>query len=89
MTGKRIEHFNIIMKMSGKYIARFLCFFNMTEILAGEYENYHFSEEIGEEDIYFSYKIQKGPSTSQNGIKLLEFAGFPDVIIKNAKETVL
>ena len=43
MTGKRIEHFNIIMKMSGKYIARFLCFFNMTEILAGDAVNILFS----------------------------------------------
>lgn len=91
-TGERIRASSAILK----YLSRKNCIAlvashdkELTEILAGEYENYHFSEEIGEEDIYFSYKIQKGPSTSQNGIKLLEFAGFPDVIIKNAKETVL
>lgn len=91
-TGERIRASSAILK----YLSRKNCIAlvashdkGLTEILAGEYENYHFSEEIGEEDIYFSYKIQKGPATSQNGIKLLEFAGFPDVIIKNAKETVL
>ena len=91
-TGERIRASSAILK----YLSRKNCIAlvashdkELTEILAGEYENYHFSEEIGEEDIYFSYKIQKGPATSQNGIKLLEFAGFPDVIIKNAKETVL
>lgn len=91
-TGERIRASSAILK----YLSRKNCIAlvashdkELTEILAGEYENYHFSEEIGEEDIYFSYKIQKGPATSQNGIKLLEFAEFPDVIIKNAKETVL
>ena len=91
-TGERIRASSAILK----YLSRKNCIAlvashdkELTEILADEYENYHFSEEIGEEDIYFSYKIQKGPATSQNGIKLLEFAGFPDVIIKNAKETVL
>mgnify|MGYP001068171731 CR=1 FL=1 len=91
-TGERIRASSAILK----YLSRKNCIAlvashdkELTEILADEYENYHFSEEIGEEDIYFSYKIQKGPATSQNGIKLLEFAEFPDVIIKNAKETVL
>ncbi|MEJ8733580.1 MutS-related protein [Mediterraneibacter sp. ICN-202921] len=60
----------------------------LTELLADEYENYHFSEEIGDEDIYFSYKIQKGPSVSQNAIKLLEFADFPKEIIEKAKEVI-
>ena len=91
-TGERIRASSAILK----YLSRKNCIAlvashdkELTEILADEYENYHFSEEIGEEDIYFSYKIQKGPATSQNGIKWLEFAEFPDVIIKNAKETVL
>ena len=50
------------------------------------YLNYHFSEEIGEEDIAFSYKILEGPATSQNAVKLLEFAGFPEEIIEAAQE---
>ena len=47
----------------------------LTELLGNEYLNYHFSEEIGEDDIAFSYKILEGPATSQNAVKLLEFAG--------------
>ncbi len=56
----------------------------LTELLKEQYENYHFSEVIGEEDIYFSYKIQKGPATSQNAVKLLELTGFPEKIIRAA-----
>lgn len=58
----------------------------LTELLGNDYLNYHFSEEIGEEDISFSYKIMEGPATSQNGVKLLEFAGFPREIIEAAQE---
>ena len=56
----------------------------LTVLLADEYDNYHFSEEIGENDICFSYKIMEGPATSQNAVKLLEFAGFPEEIIREA-----
>lgn len=58
----------------------------LTELLGDDYLNYHFSEEIGESDIAFSYKIMEGPATSQNAVKLLEFAGFPEEIIKAAQE---
>ena len=58
----------------------------LTELLGNDYLNYHFSKEIGEEDISFSYKIMEGPATSQNGVKLLEFAGFPREIIEAAQE---
>ena len=58
----------------------------LTELLGSDYLNYHFSEEIGEDDIAFSYKIMEGPATSQNAVKLLEFAGFPEEIIEAAQE---
>ena len=58
----------------------------LTELLGDDYLNYHFSEEIGEDDIVFSYKILEGPATSQNAVKLLEFAGFPEEIIEAAQE---
>lgn len=56
----------------------------LTELLGDSYANYHFSEEIGEHDIAFSYKIMEGPASSQNAVKLLEFAGFPEEIIRNS-----
>ena len=58
----------------------------LTELLGDDYDNYHFSEEIGDHDIAFSYKIMEGPATSQNSIRLLEFAGFPDEIIEAAEQ---
>lgn len=58
----------------------------LTELLGDAYANYHFSEEIGENDITFSYKLMEGPAASHNAVKLLEFAGFPGEIIKAAQE---
>lgn len=58
----------------------------LIELLGDDYDNYHFSEEIGDHDITFSYKIMEGPATSQNAIKLLGFAGFPDEIIEAAEQ---
>lgn len=60
----------------------------LTELLGDAYLNYHFSEEIGEDDIAFSYKIMEGPATSQNAVKLLEFAGFPKGIIEAAQRDI-
>lgn len=58
----------------------------LTELMGDDYVNYHFSEEIGEDDITFSYKLLEGPATSHNAVKLLEFAGFPEGIIAAARE---
>lgn len=58
----------------------------LTELMGDDYVNYHFSEEIGEDDITFSYKLLEGPATSHNAVKLLEFAGFPERIIAAARE---
>ena len=52
------------------------------------YVNYHFSEDIGEEDIVFDYLLKEGPATSRNAIKLLEFVSFPKSIITAAKQRV-
>lgn len=59
----------------------------LTELLGDDYLNFHFSEEIGEDDITFSYRLLVGPATSQNAVKLLEFAGFPEEIIEAAQQT--
>lgn len=57
----------------------------LTELEKIGYDNYHFSEEFGEEDIVFDYKLQKGPANSQNAIRLLSFTGFPETIIERAE----
>lgn len=58
----------------------------LTVLLQNKYQNYHFSEKIGQHDIEFDYKLYPGPSTSQNAIRLLEYLGFPKKIITKAKE---
>ena len=58
----------------------------LTVLLDRLYDNYHFSEEMGEDDISFSYKIMRGPATSQNAVKLLKLAGFPEEIIRECEK---
>lgn len=48
----------------------------LTEILSDIYSNYHFEEELTEEDISFSYRLKEGPATTRNAIRLLERMGY-------------
>jgi len=53
----------------------------LTELLVSLYKNYHFKEEVSEEDgISFNYKLLDGPSTTRNAIKLLRHVGYPSEI---------
>jgi DNA mismatch repair ATPase MutS len=54
--------------------------------LLKEYDNYHFEESIEENDITFSYKLFKGPSSTRNAIKLLQVMGYDDRIVKEAEK---
>ncbi len=58
----------------------------LTHLLENEYDNYHFSEEIAENDILFSYKIKEGRATTRNAIKLLGIMGYDSRIIYEAEE---
>lgn len=60
----------------------------LTVLLQDMYDNYHFSEKIGKQDISFDYKLYTGPATSNNAIRLLEYTGFPEKIIADAKDHV-
>ena len=60
----------------------------LTELSYLDYDNYHFSEKIGEADVVFDYKLQKGPATSQNAIRLLEITGFPQSVINRANQII-
>jgi len=68
---------------------RVLCFaathdIELTELLKDEYDNYHFSEELTDDDVKFSYLIQKGPARSRNAIRLLSLLGYDADIVKSA-----
>ena len=56
----------------------------LTQLLSGNYENYHFSEQIQNDDILFDYKLKKGISTTRNAIRLLQQIGYDNTIISRA-----
>ena len=58
----------------------------LTEILKAEYENYHFSEDMDNDDISFSYKLCEGPASTRNAIRLIEIMGYPAEITEKASE---
>jgi DNA mismatch repair ATPase MutS len=57
----------------------------LTQILKGEYLNYHFSEKITNREIIFDYLIKPGPSTTKNAVKLLSYTGYEAEIIRDAE----
>ncbi len=56
----------------------------LTTILEKFYYNYHFTEEITDNDVNFSYKLLKGRATSRNAIKLLGLLGYDKAILDRA-----
>jgi len=57
----------------------------LVDLLEGVYEVCHFTEEVGAEGLAFDYTLRPGPSTRSNAIALLEFAGFPEGLVRNAR----
>lgn len=56
----------------------------LTKLLADEYDNYHFEEEIKGDDVLFSYRLLEGRAHTKNAIRLLGVIGFSEDIIKKA-----
>lgn len=68
-----------------------LCFaathdIELTYLLEKEYRNYHFEEEIADNDISFSYKILEGRARTRNAIRLLEIMGYEKSIVRSAEK---
>lgn len=61
----------------------------LTDLLKHQYENFHFTEEIQKQDIFFSYKILKGPAITRNAILLLEKMGYPVELVEEAKKRAI
>lgn len=57
----------------------------LTQLLADCYDNYHFREQMEEDGISYTYKIQPGPADSKNAIRLLGIMGFPKEIVEEAE----
>ena len=59
----------------------------LTYMLDKYFENYHFTEEVLENDIRFSYELKSGRAVSKNAIKLLSLMGYDDTITEAAQNT--
>ena len=57
----------------------------LTYILEGIYENYHFEEEIRDKEVKFNYLLRKGRATSRNAIRLLEMIGYEEDLVEQAQ----
>jgi len=56
----------------------------LSDILKRNYDFYYFSENVDDKNgLSFDYKIKKGVSKTRNAVKLLDYMGYPEEIIKN------
>lgn len=86
-TVERIASSSEVLKFFNR--ANCICFaathdIELTYLLEEEFENYHFQEEITDNNIVFDYKLIDGRAKSRNAIKLLALMGYDDNIIKDA-----
>jgi DNA mismatch repair ATPase MutS len=57
----------------------------LTNLVSNKYNNYHFKEDIEENDIKFDYKLRDGACTSRNAIAILKHLNYPTEIYENAQ----
>jgi DNA mismatch repair ATPase MutS len=60
----------------------------LTDFLCKEYDLYHFTEFIKDNNIYFDYKLKLGNLYKKNAIRILEINDYPEEIIKDAKSII-
>ena len=58
----------------------------LSYILDGIYHNYHFEEEIRDNEVIFNYLLQKGRATTRNAIRLLDMLGYDPSIVEDARK---
>lgn len=61
----------------------------LTYMLEEYYTNYHFEEEVKEDDVKFNYLLKKGRVTTRNAIRLLKMTGYDDSIVEASKNAVV
>jgi len=57
----------------------------LTQLLSGCYDNFHFCEQMNDNGIGFDYRIRTGPSHTRNAILLLDYLDFPESIVQEAR----
>jgi DNA mismatch repair ATPase MutS len=86
-TAERIAASSYILKELNR--RNVICFaathdIELTHILEEHFENYHFTEQVTDHDIYFPYQLYKGRTESRNAIKLLDLIGYEQNITSAA-----
>ena len=56
----------------------------ITQKVQNQYDSYHFTENVTKDSLDFDYKLRPGTLKSPNGIRILEYIGYPDEIVQNA-----
>lgn len=56
----------------------------LTELLKGDYNLYHFSEQVDNNTVDFDFKLKEGKLENRNAIRILEINGYPRQIITEA-----
>lgn len=56
--------------------------------LDGHYKCYYFNDNVSNKGLDFDYTIKSGIAVTSNAIKLLDYLGYPQEIVENAKEEV-
>ncbi|MDY3917366.1 MAG: hypothetical protein SOZ59_00005 [Candidatus Limivivens sp.] len=59
----------------------------LTHLLEADYENFHFQEEVKDDEILFDYRLYRGRAVSRNAIRLLHMMGYADSIIQAAEDS--
>ena len=59
----------------------------LTSLLRGKYDNYHFQEEVTDDEVVFDFKLYTGPAKTRNAIKLLKNIGYDSTIINAAERS--
>lgn len=57
----------------------------LTHMLEAYYDNYHFQEQIKDDEVIFDYCLREGKAISRNAIKLLGVMGYKKEIIEKAE----
>jgi DNA mismatch repair ATPase MutS len=58
----------------------------LTDMLAEEYELYHFSEIVDDKNVDFDYKLKEGKLKNRNAIRILQINDYPDEVVTEAIE---
>lgn len=60
----------------------------LSEHVDGYYQFFHFSESVGTEGLSFDYTLKEGVSKTRNAVKIMEYLGYPEEVVKKTRERV-